>query len=111
MTQPIHPQTKMGRVALTVGSLDRSLDYYTTAIGLKQHHREGDTITLGSDNEALLVLTENRNGRPTHNNTGLYHFALLASAVPAHSVRDDIQPQYVVDQKGVFVRQAPAPDI
>ena len=77
MTQPIHPQTRMGRVALTVGSLDRSLDYYTTGIGLKLHQREGDTMVLGSGSEELLVLTENRNGRPTHHTTGLFHFAIL----------------------------------
>lgn len=77
MSEPIHPDTRMGRVALTVGSLDRSLDYYQTAIGLKVHHREGDVITLGSGGEELLVLTENKNGRPSRNATGLYHFALL----------------------------------
>ena len=77
MTQPIHPQTRMGRVALSVSSLDRSLEYYRNAIGLKLHQREGDTMILGSGREELLVLTENANGRPTHNTTGLYHFALL----------------------------------
>ena len=77
MTQSIHPQTRMGRVALTVGSLDRSLEYYQTSIGLKLHQRQGETMTLGSGSEELLVLTENRNGRPIRNTTGLYHFALL----------------------------------
>lgn len=67
----------MGRIALTVGSLDRSLAYYQTSIGLTVHRHEGSTAVLGSGNEELLVLTENKNGRPTRNTTGLYHFALL----------------------------------
>lgn len=77
MSQSIHPNTRMGRVALTVGSLERSLDYYQKAIGLKLHHQEGDIITLGAGSEALLVLTENKNGHPTRGTTGLYHFAIL----------------------------------
>jgi catechol 2,3-dioxygenase len=64
-------------VALTVGSLQRSLDYYQTAIGLTLHNRQADTITLGSGAEELLVLTENPNGRPSRRATGLYHFAIL----------------------------------
>jgi catechol 2,3-dioxygenase len=67
----------MGRVALTVGSLDRSLNYYQNSLGLQLHRRDGDTVYLGSGHEELLVLTEEPNGRPTRGTTGLYHFAIL----------------------------------
>jgi catechol 2,3-dioxygenase len=77
----IDPATGVGLLALTVSDLERSLVYYTEAIGLAVLRRDGDTATLGVANRPLLVLTEQpgaaewpRGGRSY---TGLYHFAIL----------------------------------
>ncbi|MFN8514651.1 MAG: VOC family protein [Chloroflexia bacterium] len=77
----IDPATGVGLLALTVSDLERSLLYYTEAIGLAVLRRDGNTATLGVANRPLLVLTEQpgaaewpRGGRSY---TGLYHFAIL----------------------------------
>jgi catechol 2,3-dioxygenase len=73
----IAPETTVGAVHLTVADLDRSLDYYTRAIGLEQNGRENGTLRLGAGGEDLLVLYEEPGARPAPQNTGLFHFALL----------------------------------
>lgn len=77
MAHSIHPNTKIGSVALTVANLARSLDYYQHAIGLKLQQREGETAVLGTSQRALLFLTEKPDSRQVKRTTGLYHFALL----------------------------------
>jgi catechol 2,3-dioxygenase len=66
----------MGPVELTVSDLDRSLDYYRTAIGLDVLEESNGRASLGSDTE-LLVLDEVPGAHPAPRNTGLFHFALL----------------------------------
>jgi len=73
----VPPDTRMGAVHLTVGSLVRSIGYYETAIGLRVHRREGGQAALGTGGEDLLVLTERPGARPARGHCGLYHFALL----------------------------------
>jgi catechol 2,3-dioxygenase len=73
----ISPATRMGSVHLTVADLDRSVDYYESAIGLQVHDRSGDRATLGAGGEGLLVLVEQPGARPVRGYSGLYHFALL----------------------------------
>lgn len=77
----IDPATGVGLLALTVSDLERSLLYYTEAIGLAVLRRDGNTATLGVADRPLLVLTAQpgaaewpRGGRSY---TGLYHFAIL----------------------------------
>jgi catechol 2,3-dioxygenase len=86
--------TSMGAVHLTVADLDRSLDYYRTAIGLEVLERSDGRASLGTGSTELLVLVEERGARPSTGHTGLFHFALL---VPerrdlarwlAHAIRD-----------------------
>jgi catechol 2,3-dioxygenase len=79
--QAVDPATEMGFVALTVADLERSLAYYSEAIGLQVLEREGGSATLGVAGRPLLALSEQpgatawpRGGRSY---TGLYHFALL----------------------------------
>ena len=74
----------MGPVHLTVASLERTLAYYTEAIGLTVHRHEGDSAALGTGGEDLLVFTEQPGARPADGFAGLFHFALL---VPQ---RDDL---------------------
>jgi catechol 2,3-dioxygenase len=74
----IASETTVGGVHLTVADLDRSIEYYTNAIGLKLHGRDGVVARLGSGSpEDLLVLYEEPGARPVQGHTGLFHFALL----------------------------------
>jgi catechol 2,3-dioxygenase len=88
--------TQMGPVHLTVADLDRSLDYYRTAIGLEVLAREDGRASLGAGGRELLVLVEEPGARPSHGHTGLYHFALLVPERAAlarwlaHAARDRV---------------------
>jgi catechol 2,3-dioxygenase len=73
----IAPDTRVGAVDLTVADLDRSLDYYTGAVGLQEHSRENGVARLGAGGEDLLVLHEEPGAKPAPRHTGLFHFALL----------------------------------
>jgi catechol 2,3-dioxygenase len=77
----IDPATDVGLLSLTVADLERSLAFYTQAIGLTLLEREGSRAILGVAGQPLLALTEQpgaaewpRGGRSY---TGLYHFAIL----------------------------------
>jgi catechol 2,3-dioxygenase len=78
-TTSIHPDTNVnGIVSLSVTNLDRSLRYYTEAIGLAPLKKGDGQATLGVPGNPLLHLVELPGGRPwTEDATGLYHFALL----------------------------------
>jgi catechol 2,3-dioxygenase len=80
-TAAIDPATEVGLLSLTVADLERSLAFYTQAIGLALLERADGRATLGVAGEPLLLLTEQpgadawpRGGRSY---TGLYHFAIL----------------------------------
>jgi len=92
----ISPLTELGAVHVTVSDLDRSVGYYTTAVGLETLERADGGATLGVGARPLLVLVEVPGARPAVGYTGLYHFALL---VPqrvdlarwlAHAARDRV---------------------
>src|SRR3954452_15877935 len=77
-TATIAPTTTVGAVELTVAELDRSVDYYTLAIGLKVLSRSEGVARLGSpDGLELLVLVEGPGAQPGRGHSGLFHFALL----------------------------------
>ena len=92
----IAPDTHMGPVELTVADLDRSLDYYTPAIGLRELGRERGRASLGADGHELLGLVEAPGARPAPRATGLFHFALLVPRREdlarwlAHAARDRV---------------------
>ena len=69
--------TRLGPVELTVSELERALAFYTEAVGLRVHRREGPRAALGAGGEDLLVLVENRAARAAGRHAGLYHVALL----------------------------------
>jgi catechol 2,3-dioxygenase len=73
----ISPRTAMGPVHVTVGDLDRSVDYYRDAIGLGVLAREAGRASVGAGRRELIVLVEEPGARPTHRHTGLFHVALL----------------------------------
>ena len=76
-TATIAPTTTVGAVDLTVADLDRSLDYYTQAIGLSVLEQGGGIARLGVGDVELLTLHEQPGARPVQGHTGLFHFAIL----------------------------------
>ena len=95
-TATIAPGTRMGEVHLTVGDLERSLDYYRTAIGIEVLDQGAGRAVLGTAERTLLVLHEESGVPPAGRHTGLYHFALLVpergelAAWLAHAGRDGV---------------------
>jgi len=78
ITAALHPATQMGRVALTVADLARSIAFYTDVLGFTALQATADAATLGVGGTPLLHLQEQPGATPTPANaTGLYHFAIL----------------------------------
>jgi catechol 2,3-dioxygenase len=88
--------TRMGPVELAVGDLERTLEYWQRAIGLRVLDRTAGSASLGTDSE-LVRFVEEPGAQPDHGHTGLYHVALLvphrASLARwlAHAGRDAIE--------------------
>ena len=68
---------RLGPVRIAVTDLDRSIDFYERALGLRVHEREGSVATMGAGGEDLLVLISEPAAQPAGRHAGLYHFALL----------------------------------
>jgi len=71
------PEIEMGAVALAVGDLERSLDYYRRTVGLEVLERDGGCAVLGVPGGPLLELEERPGGRRDAEAADLFHFALL----------------------------------
>jgi catechol 2,3-dioxygenase len=108
-TASIAATTTMGPVELTVADLDRSLDFYRSALGLDVLERGGGTARVGAGERTLLVLVEEPGATPSPGSTGLFHYALL---VPervdlarwlAHAARERVPLQGLSDH---FVSEA-----
>jgi catechol 2,3-dioxygenase len=101
--------TTMGAVHLTVSDLERSIDYYESAVGLRALRREDGEGSLGAGDRELLVLVEEPGARPGAGHTGLYHFALLVpervelAGWLAHAARDRVP---LVGMSDHFVSEA-----
>jgi catechol 2,3-dioxygenase len=106
----IASDTRVGAVELTVSDLERSLDYYRRAIGLRVLDQAGSRAELGADGgQPLLRLVELPGAQPHPHATGLFHFALrvprrreLAGWL-AHAARDRVQLEGLSDH---FVSEA-----
>ena len=70
-------QISLGPVGLTVRDLERSIRFYTRAIGLDLITRQPEGAILGFEKTPLLHLVENPAAQPGRGTTGLYHFAVL----------------------------------
>src|SRR5829696_2633534 len=69
---------RLGPAHLTVTSLDRSIPFYSTAVGLTLIDRTDDGVaTMGSGDDPVVVLHELPGARPAGRHAGLYHVALL----------------------------------
>jgi catechol 2,3-dioxygenase len=71
------PEIEMGAVALAVGDLERSLDYYRRTIGLEVLERDGAHAVLGVPGRPLVELQARPGGRRDEAAADLFHFALL----------------------------------
>ena len=91
----IAPDARMGLVELSVSDLDRSLEYWQDAVGLRVLSREDGTAELGADTP-LVRFVEEPGARPADGFTGLFHVALLVPDRPslgrflAHAAREGI---------------------
>ena len=74
---PIHPQTHIGAVHLTVADLERSLIFYRQQLGFADVWLRNGSAGLGVGDRVLLVLNESEHAPRPHRTTGLYHFAIL----------------------------------
>jgi catechol 2,3-dioxygenase len=68
---------RIGRVDLTVASLERATTFYEEVIGLRRQGGDRTSAVLGAGDRELLRLVELPGARPAHRAAGLYHFALL----------------------------------
>ena len=87
------PAIEMGAVALAVGDLDRSLDYYRRTIGLELLERDRARAVLGVPGRPLLELAARPGGRRDDDAADLFHFALL---VPSRAALGQ-QLQHFID--------------
>jgi catechol 2,3-dioxygenase len=104
--------THMGAVELSVGDLDRTLDYWQNVVGLRVLERENGTASLGADTE-LVRFVEEPGARPVSGHTGLFHVALLVPDRPslarwlAHAARDGVHLEGLSDHyvsEAVYLR-------
>lgn len=80
-------RTRVGRVSLRVGDLDRMVEFYHEVVGLDVHRHRPETATLGAGDEPLLELSS-APGAPARGReeTGLFH---VAFRVPTRSALAD----------------------
>lgn len=70
--------TRIGRVKLRVADLERSLGFYTSAMGFEIHDRRSGAAMMGPPGAELLELVEVPGAPPKPERaTGLYHYAVL----------------------------------
>jgi catechol 2,3-dioxygenase len=77
MAATLPASLRLGPVHLRVTDLDRSIQFYESAIGLRLHRRDDEAAALGAGQEDLIVLHANPQARPAGRHAGLYHYALL----------------------------------
>jgi catechol 2,3-dioxygenase len=76
---PIHPDTAIGAVRLTVSDLGRSQMFYERALGLSTTELDDGALALGVAGERPLIELQGDQAAPRLNRrtTGLYHLAVL----------------------------------
>lgn len=82
---PVLPGTlQMGVVTLTVTSLDASVAWYQSALGLRVHAQEPTRADLGDGDTVVVSLVEDPQAAPAGRHAGIYHYALL------HPTREEL---------------------
>ena len=79
---PVHPQTRIGHVHLTVSDLDRAVRFYRDALGFEVQQYYGDSavfLSAGGYHHHIGLNTWAGRGAPPPppGTTGLYHLAIL----------------------------------
>ncbi|MDV2982828.1 UNVERIFIED_CONTAM: VOC family protein [Methylobacteriaceae bacterium AG10] len=82
MSEPIHPQTRIGHVHLRVADLERALGFYCGVLGFALTQRYGAQAAFvsagGYHHHIGLNTWESAGGSPPPpGHTGLYHLAIL----------------------------------
>lgn len=82
MTQPVHPETRIGHVHLKVADLDRAIAFYSGVLGFELQQRYGTQAAFlsagGYHHHIGLNTWESKGGTPApRGHTGLYHTAFL----------------------------------
>lgn len=82
LTQPIHPEARIGHVHLRVADLERALGFYVGVLGFQLKARYGDQaafISAGGYHHHIGLNTWESLGAapPPPRTTGLYHLAIL----------------------------------
>lgn len=82
MSEPIHPQTRIGHVHLKVADLERALAFYCGVLGFALTQRYGAQAAFvsagGYHHHIGLNTWESAGGSPPPpGHTGLYHLAIL----------------------------------
>lgn len=82
MTNPVHPQARIGHVHLKVADLDRAIAFYSGVLGFEVTQKYGTQaafLAAGDYHHHIGLNTwESRNGTPPPpGHTGLYHTAFL----------------------------------
>lgn len=80
------PSTRVGRVALRVGDVDRVTDFYERVVGLRVHSRSPDRVVLGAAKPLLLLESAPDLPERSPDEAGLYHAAFR---VPSRSALGD----------------------
>ena len=81
-SEPVHPQTRIGHIHLTVTDLERSLAFYRDLLGFEETMRYKDSavfLSAGGYHHHLALNTwaGPDASPPPPGHTGLYHFAIL----------------------------------
>ncbi|MBP6786044.1 MAG: VOC family protein [Candidatus Promineofilum sp.] len=82
MTTINMPPPRIGRVALAVADLERSIRFYEEVIGLTLLERIDGMAHMGAGDEPFLLLQGLHGARPVQRAAGLYHFAILVPSRP-----------------------------
>jgi catechol 2,3-dioxygenase len=82
MSTPVHPETRIGHVHLTVSNLERAVKFYREVLGFEVTQYYGDSaafLSAGGYHHHLDLNTWAGEGAlpPPRGRTGLYHFAVL----------------------------------
>jgi catechol 2,3-dioxygenase len=78
--------TRLGGVALQVGDLTRSVEYYQAVLGLRALGEGADGTEMGGDDGTVLLRLREQRGAapvPRRGRLGLYHYAILLPDRPA----------------------------
>lgn len=82
MSNPVHPETRIGHVHLKVADLDRAIGFYSGVLGFELQQKFGNSaafLSAGGYHHHLGLNTwESLGGTPApKGHTGLYHTAFL----------------------------------